>query len=49
MYITYFLIGFATSFGWWSAGKVQHKIDAPSTSINATDTSTKPLVETLYK
>lgn len=27
MYTTYFLIGFVTSFGWWSAGKVQKTID----------------------
>lgn len=40
MYITYFLIGFATLFGWWSAGKVQQKIDAP-TSITVIDMSTK--------
>lgn len=30
MYTLYFMIGFATSFGWWSAGKVQHKIDNPT-------------------
>lgn len=27
MYTTYFLIGFVTSFGWWSAGKIQKSID----------------------
>ena len=27
MYTVYFLIGFMTSFGWWSAGKVQKAID----------------------
>ncbi len=27
MYTTYFLIGFVTSFGWWSAGKVQKTVD----------------------
>lgn len=27
MYTVYFLIGFLTSFGWWSAGKIQKKID----------------------
>jgi hypothetical protein len=27
MYTTYFLIGFVTSFGWWSAGKVQKSVD----------------------
>lgn len=28
MYTVYFLIGFMTSFGWWSAGKVQKVIDS---------------------
>ena len=28
MYATYFLIGFATSFGWWSAGKIQKAVDS---------------------
>lgn len=27
MYTVYFLIGFMTSFGWWSAGKIQKTID----------------------
>jgi hypothetical protein len=27
MYTLYFLIGFVTSFGWWSAGKIQKAID----------------------
>jgi hypothetical protein len=27
MYTFYFLVGFVTSFGWWSAGKVQKTID----------------------
>lgn len=27
MYTTYFLIGFVTSFGWWSAAKVQKTVD----------------------
>jgi len=27
MYTTAFIIGFFTSFGWWSAGKIQYKID----------------------
>lgn len=27
MYTVYFLIGFVTSFGWWSAGKIQKSID----------------------
>ncbi len=33
MYTMYFLIGFATSFGWWSAGKVQKTIDNTVTTI----------------
>ena len=37
MYTVYFLIGFMTSFGWWSAGKVQKAIDGvppqPPTAI----------------
>lgn len=27
MYTTAFIIGFFTSFGWWSAGKIQKNID----------------------
>lgn len=27
MYITAFVLGFFTSFGWWSAGKIQKHID----------------------
>lgn len=30
MYTVYFLIGFMTSFGWWSAGKIQKAIDGAS-------------------
>ncbi len=34
MYTTYFIIGFMTSFGWWSAGKIQKSIDgAPVTPV----------------
>lgn len=33
MYTTYFLIGFVTSFGWWSAGKVQKSVDSTSIQI----------------
>lgn len=33
MYTMYFLIGFATSFGWWSAGKVQKNIDNTAIEI----------------
>lgn len=32
IYLTAFILGFFTSFGWWSAGKVQRAIDnAPVT------------------
>ena len=27
MYATAFILGFFTSFGWWSAGKIQKTID----------------------
>jgi hypothetical protein len=27
MYTVYFLIGFMTSWGWWSAGKIQKAVD----------------------
>ena len=27
MYTVYFLIGFCTSWGWWSAGKIQKAVD----------------------
>lgn len=27
MYALAFLVGFCTSFGWWTAGKVQRSID----------------------
>ena len=33
MYTVYFLIGFMTSFGWWSAGKVQKVIDGTPAKI----------------
>lgn len=33
MYVTYFLIGFCTSFGWWSAGKVQKNIDTTAIEV----------------
>lgn len=35
MYLTYFLIGFCTSFGWWAGGKVQKNIDQTPTAIVA--------------
>jgi hypothetical protein len=27
MYTTFFIIGFVSSFGWWSAGKIQKAVD----------------------
>lgn len=42
----YFLIGFVTSFGWWSAGKIQKTIDNTAVVVSVdvkkqTDESTK--------
>ena len=34
MYTTYFIIGFVTSFGWWSAGKVQKAVDNTSVQVS---------------
>jgi len=34
MYTTYFIIGFVTSFGWWSAGKVQKAVDNTAVQIS---------------
>lgn len=48
MYTVYFLIGFVSSFGWWSAGKVQKVIDTPSVQITVkqeVDKIQHPLVE----
>jgi hypothetical protein len=33
MYTTYFIIGFVTSFGWWSAGKIQKAVDNTAVQI----------------
>lgn len=35
MYTTYFIIGFMTSFGWWSAGKIQKAVDSTHVVITA--------------
>jgi hypothetical protein len=32
MYNAYFIIGFLTSFGWWTAGKIQRMVDGPPPS-----------------
>lgn len=34
MYITAFVLGFFTSFGWWSAGKIQKNIDSTKVEVN---------------
>jgi hypothetical protein len=34
MYTTAFIIGFFTSFGWWSAGKIQKAIDNTTVHFN---------------
>ena len=36
MYTVYFLIGFCTSWGWWSAGKIQKTIDNTSVQVKVT-------------
>jgi hypothetical protein len=33
MYTFYFIVGFVTSFGWWSAGKVQKAVDNTSVEV----------------
>lgn len=33
MYITAFVLGFFTSFGWWSAGKIQKAVDQSSVQV----------------
>lgn len=35
MYTLAFLIGFCTSFGWWTAGKFQRAIDTTSITLPA--------------
>lgn len=34
MYTTAFILGFFTSFGWWSAGKIQKTIDDTAVTIS---------------
>lgn len=41
MYTTYFIIGFVTSFGWWSAGKVQKAVDSTSVEIKVIERTEK--------
>jgi hypothetical protein len=47
MYTVYFLIGFVSSFGWWSAGKIQKAVDTPSVEITVKqqDKIENPIVE----
>ena len=33
MYTTAFVLGFFTSFGWWSAGKIQKTIDTTAIEV----------------
>lgn len=49
MYTTYFIIGFVTSFGWWSAGKAQKSIDSTSVQItvNTVEVTGKSKQETI--
>lgn len=50
MYATYFLIGFATSFGWWSASKIQKAVDSnPIVAVtpHTVDVSGKPKPENI--
>jgi hypothetical protein len=37
MYTFYFLVGFVTSFGWWSAGKVQKVVDNTSVEVRVVE------------
>jgi hypothetical protein len=37
MYTFYFLVGFVTSFGWWSAGKVQKAVDNTSVQVHVVE------------
>jgi len=34
IYVTAFVLGFFTSFGWWTAGKVQKTIDNSVVNIS---------------
>lgn len=45
MYTTYFIIGFVTSFGWWSAGKVQKAVDVTATPPPITAVANNPDVK----
>lgn len=35
IYVTAFVVGFFTSFGWWTAGKVQKNIDNTVVNIKS--------------
>ena len=38
MYVTAFVLGFFTSFGWWSAGKIQKAVDNTAIEVRIVDT-----------
>ena len=44
MYTTYFIIGFVTSFGWWSASKIQKAVDGAPIQISVQEQQHKPPV-----
>jgi hypothetical protein len=37
MYTFYFIVGFVTSFGWWTAGKVQKAVDNTSVEVRVVE------------
>lgn len=41
MYTFYFIVGFVTSFGWWSAGKVQKAVDGAPVSVTVSAPAVK--------
>jgi|LakMenEpi03Aug12_release.lakeMendotaPanAssembly.Ray.scaffolds.fasta_scaffold549605_2 hypothetical protein len=45
MYTTAFVIGFFTSFGWWSAAKIQSKIDNTMTTVTVEQKEVKEEVK----
>jgi len=45
MYVIAFTLGFFTSFGWWTAGKVQKAIDGQTVQTNIEVKKTQPDIE----
>jgi hypothetical protein len=37
MYTFYFIVGFVTSFGWWTASKVQKAVDNTSVEVRVVE------------